>query len=46
MTDFGCGYTNVPSVTIVGGGGSNATATATVSNGMVTAIQMLNSGCY
>src|ERR1035438_1719206 len=30
ITDIGCGYTNAPLVLIAGGGGSNATATATI----------------
>jgi hypothetical protein len=45
VTDSACGYTNAPTVTISGGGGSNATATATISNGMVTAINIVNAGC-
>ena len=45
IVDSACGYTNAPTVTIVGGGGSNAMATATISNGMVTAINIFNAGC-
>ena len=45
ITDSGCGYTNVPTVSIVGGGGSNATATATMTNGRVTSINIMNPGC-
>ena len=45
ITDAGCGYTSAPPVTIVGGGGSNATATATISGGQVTAININNPGC-
>jgi len=45
VVDPACGYTNPPTVTIVGGGGSNATATATINNGMVTAINITSAGC-
>jgi len=41
----GCGYTNAPLVLIQGGGGTGATATAIVSNGQVTGIQMISAGC-
>ena len=34
----GVGYTSAPTVTLAGGGGSGATATATVSGGVVTAL--------
>ncbi len=44
ITDAGSGYTNSPTVLIVGGGGSGATATATVSNGVVTGITILFTG--
>jgi len=44
VTDGGLGYTNVPVVTISGGGGSGATARATVVNGSVTAITIQNPG--
>jgi hypothetical protein len=44
ITDSGCGYTNVPVVLIQGGGGIGATATATVSGGIVTAINITDAG--
>ena len=44
MVNYGCGYTNVPSVVIDGGGGSNATATATMVNGIVTGLVITSSG--
>jgi hypothetical protein len=44
ITDSGCGYTNAPQVSIQGGGGSGATATATIANGIVTAINIINPG--
>jgi hypothetical protein len=40
VTSGGSGYTSVPVVTITGGGGSGAAATATISNGVVTAINI------
>ncbi len=40
VTSGGNGYVSAPTVTIFGGGGSNATATATISNGVVTAINV------
>ena len=40
VTNGGSGYTTVPAVTISGGGGTGASATATVSNGVVTAITL------
>ena len=40
----GAGYTAVPDVEIVGGGGSGATAATVVSNGVVTAINIINPG--
>ena len=40
----GYGYTNIPLVRIVGGGGSGAVAVTVVSNGVVTGITMLNAG--
>jgi hypothetical protein len=40
----GPGYTLAPSVRFVGGGGTGATATATVSNGTISAINMDNLG--
>jgi hypothetical protein len=45
IADGACGYTNPPTVTIVGGGGSGATATATISNGIVTGINITSAGC-
>ena len=45
ITDSGCGYTNVPTVVIQGGGGNGAVATALVTNGQVVALQVNNGGC-
>ena len=44
ITDGGFGYTNAPTVRIVGGGGSGAQAVAVVSNGVVVAINVVNAG--
>ena len=45
ITDGGYAYTNNPSVTIVGGGGSGATATSQIdTNGSVTKITILSPG--
>ncbi|MDA8083866.1 MAG: multicopper oxidase domain-containing protein [Nitrospiraceae bacterium] len=44
VVDGGSGYTAAPAVTIVGGGCSGLTATATVSSGVVTNITITNSG--
>ena len=44
ITDGGYGYTNTPTVRIIGGGGSGAQAVVVVSNGVVTAINVLNAG--
>lgn len=44
MVDYGCGYTNVPSVRIVGGGGSGATAIANIANGIVTDLVITSPG--
>jgi hypothetical protein len=44
LTDGGCGYTNIPTVSIQGGGGTGATATAVVSNGVVAGITITNAG--
>lgn len=43
VTNGGTGYTN-PSITFTGGGGLNATATATVINGVITHISIDNPG--
>jgi hypothetical protein len=40
----GSGYVSVPGVPITGGGGSGAQATATVVNGVVTAINITDAG--
>jgi hypothetical protein len=42
--DGGAGYTVAPAVTISGGGGTGATATASVYNGVITAITVTNPG--
>ncbi|MGO8925786.1 MAG: LamG domain-containing protein [Limisphaerales bacterium] len=44
ITDGGYGYTNTPTVRIIGGGGSGAQAVAVVSNGMVVAVNVLDAG--
>jgi hypothetical protein len=44
VNDGGSGYVSVPAVQIIGGGGSGAHGTATVSSGAVTAINMNNAG--
>ena len=44
LTNQGSGYTVIPSVQIVGGGGSGAAGFAAISNGMVSAITMTNAG--
>lgn len=46
ITDGGTGYTSAPTVTIEGGeqGGIEATATATITNGVVTALTITNPG--
>ncbi len=44
ITDGGCGYSNTPSVRIIGGGGTAAHAVAVVSNGVVTAVNVLDAG--
>ena len=44
MTGAGYGYTNVPTVRIIGGGGSGAQAVAVVSNGMVVAVDFFDAG--
>lgn len=40
----GTGYTSVPTITITGGGGEDATAIATQVNGVITAITITNPG--
>jgi hypothetical protein len=40
----GSGYTNAPTVTVSGGGGSGAAATTTIANGVVTAINPVLAG--
>lgn len=44
VTYAGSGYTNVPPVRFIGGGGSGAQGVAVVSNGMVIAINMISAG--
>jgi hypothetical protein len=44
VTTGGAGYIIVPSITISGGGGSGATATAAMVNGVITAITVTNPG--
>ena len=44
VTNVGSGYTTVPNVQFIGGGGSGAGGTAVVSNGMVTTINVTNAG--
>lgn len=44
ITSGGSGYTSVPKIVITGGGGSGATANATVTNGVVTAITITSGG--
>ena len=44
ITAGGVGYNNVPTITITGGGGTGATAEATVFSGAITAINVTNIG--
>jgi len=44
VTNGGSGYTSAPTVTIAGGRGSGATATATVSGGAVTGVTIVSGG--
>lgn len=44
VTDGGAGYSQPPAVRLLGGGGSGAEAVATVSNGVVTWIEVFNPG--
>lgn len=48
VVNGGSGYstTNLPTVTITGGGGSGATARATVASGRITAITITNRGSF
>jgi hypothetical protein len=44
ITEDGAGYTNTPTVRIIGGGGIGAEALATMSNGVVISITVTNAG--
>ena len=44
LFNAGSGYTQVPTVTITGGGGTGATAVANISNGSVQSITVTNAG--
>jgi len=44
VTAGGTGYTSAPTVAFTGGGGTGATAVATVTGGVVTGIQVTNGG--
>jgi hypothetical protein len=44
VTNGGAGYTSAPTVTISGGEGTGATATASITQGVVTAITITNAG--
>jgi hypothetical protein len=44
ITDDGWGYTNTPTVRIIGGGGAGSQAVAVVSNGVVVAVNLVNAG--
>ena len=44
LTNGGTGYNNVPTISIEGGGGSGATAVATVYSGQVKTITITNPG--
>ena len=44
VTKGGTGYTTAPTVAITGGGGTGATATATVSAGVITGVTITNPG--
>ena len=43
-TDGGCGYSSVPAVWIVGGGGTGATGAAFVANGVMEFVSILSEG--
>jgi hypothetical protein len=45
MVDSGCGYTNLPLVSLEGGGGIGATATAVLIEGRVSEIKVTSGGC-
>jgi hypothetical protein len=44
LTSGGSGYLTAPTVSVVGGGGSNATAVATISGGVVTGLRITDAG--
>jgi hypothetical protein len=44
ITDGGFGYTNTPTVKIIGGGGSGAQVVAVLSNGVVIAVNVIDAG--
>ena len=44
LTNGGTGYNNVPTISIEGGGGTGATAAATVFSGQITTIKIVNPG--
>ena len=44
LTNAGAGYNNVPTISIDGGGGTGATATATVFNGVIKTFVITNKG--
>ena len=44
IIDGGTGYTNTPNIRFIGGGGTGAQASVTVSNGVVVAIDITNPG--
>ena len=44
ITEGGVGYNNVPTLSVTGGGGSGATATAAVFNGAITSVAIVNPG--
>jgi len=40
VTSGGSGYNNIPTISITGGGGTGATATAAVSSGVIKQLQL------